>query len=133
MVDHATQTYVEGCWGGSGTYGGADPGWIRELLAEGRYFEDGTEEVDGKELIRIRHEAMPDELGEMVPPARSALLVDPETYLPIVDRHYDVDGGLVCERRVEYLPRTPENLALVGMPAVPEGYRLVPPASDDRC
>ncbi|MGH9262689.1 MAG: hypothetical protein ACRD08_22770, partial [Acidimicrobiales bacterium] len=87
-ISHLDRTYNEGCWPMSGLPYGGDAEWIRQLLSEGRYVEDGTETVDGSELVRIL--IRNSDSGD--PSTRSVLLDDPETYLPVVDRHFDDDG-----------------------------------------
>jgi hypothetical protein len=121
-ISHLDRTYNEGCWPRSGLYGG-DADWVRQLLSEGRYVEDGTETVDGSELVRIL--IRDPDTGD--PSTRSVLLVDPETYLPVVDRHFDDEGKIELEVTFEYLPRSQENLALVTMPPVPDGYTQTAP------
>jgi hypothetical protein len=60
---------------------------------------------------------------------KSAIYVDPETYLPVRFRIYE-DGRLDVDRTTEYLPRTPDNVALAGLPPVPAGDSRVGPPVD---
>jgi hypothetical protein len=91
-----------------------EPGWgfIRFFLDTGDVVEDGHQEVDGRDLIRIRNED-----GSYV------VLVDPETYLPaqITERFL---GGEPTVTTYERLERTEENLALLS-PPVPDGFTVV--------
>jgi hypothetical protein len=60
------------------------------------------------------------------------MLVDPETHLPVRSRNVTLDGRIMSETTIEYLPRTPENIALAEMPPAPDGY--TPSAIvDDNC
>ena len=92
---------------------------------------DGSEVVDGTVLARVRVV----ETGEVV-------LVDPATSLAVRGTS---DPGTADEvtTTYEYLPRSPENLALVAPPAAPDEYAAVelgssqgeidaPPWDDDR-
>jgi hypothetical protein len=89
-------------------------------LAEGKLVEDGTEVVDGRELIRL-----------VQPPggADSVYLVDPETYRPVRLTSYP-GGEAEYTMTFEYLPRTPENLAVLS-PPVPEGFTRADVLPDD--
>jgi hypothetical protein len=127
-VSYCTQKYVEHRdTGGASTDMSFDG--IRQLrddVARGELVEDGTEVVDGRELIRL---IRPDvEAGEDI----ATMLVDPDTYLPVRARGTIRHGGLgeTFSQTYEFLPRTPENLALVS-PPVPEGFTQVDPAGGD--
>lgn len=97
---------------------------IAEDLARGWMREDGTEVVDGRELIRVV-------VADSGPysPADATWLVDPETYLPVqlvgdasdgTDAGPDIDQGYVTT--FEYLPRTPDNLAQLRAADPPAGF-----------
>jgi hypothetical protein len=110
---------------------------VGSSLSSGWLRLDGTEVVDGRELLRFVEdtEAMSADLGaglgesqETVTMAGSGdvTYVDPETNLPVLIRHGDRSTTTI-----EYLPRTPENLALL-VPPIPEGFtRVDAPATDD--
>ena len=121
-IDHVARTYVEGCRHSSGFKGEGDSEVIREELAEGHYFQDGTQVVDGEELIVIRIRSEENDRGEWVDSSRFALYVDPDTYLPRLQRFYEEDGDLEREETYEYLPRTPENIAKTLPPPAPADY-----------
>jgi len=132
-LDHVDHTVTDECTttpGGVITASGEEfAAVIHEQLAKGDYFEDGTETIDGQELIVIRFG--PDALGDTGRSGsdESAIYVDPETYLPVRFRIYE-DGRLDVDRTTEYLPRTPENVALAGLPPVPAGYSRIGPPVD---
>jgi hypothetical protein len=73
--------------------------WIIESLRNGSMQVDGTEVVDGRELIRM-HEV-----------SYKTLLVDPDTYRPVRAIGEGIDNNVTTT--IDYLPRTPENLALL--------------------
>jgi hypothetical protein len=91
----------------------------RDDIAAGRLVVDGTEVVDGRELIRLRQPADPEASGSV----EQTLYVDPDSYLP-VELRSDAGGPDENVVRFEYLPRTAANLALLS-PPVPEGYAEV--------
>jgi hypothetical protein len=139
---------------------------IGEWLDEGTLVEDGTETVDGRELIRLVEvpvDLRPPEPGDggdaftalepstvpaSAPPtteppttAPDAATLDPDTF-EFVEHIYLVDAETFRPVRVigypgdapdysdamyiattEYLPRTPENMALLS-PPVPDGFDL---------
>jgi hypothetical protein len=101
---------------------------VRDLLEDGWLVADGTEVVEGRELIALRFE-FPDDLSDadVQPPvirmSGPMLYVDPDTYLPVESR-FDGEGPGESAVRFEYLPRTEENLRLLS-PPVPEGYSEV--------
>jgi hypothetical protein len=126
-VDYCSQQYIEHRdTGGASTdieFDGIRQ--LRDALAAGRWVEDGTEVVDGRELIRlIRAEG---ESG-----AGDVMLVDPDSYLPIRLRGTIAHGGFgeTFSQTYEYLPRTPENLALL-RPPVPDGFTQVDQFTND--
>jgi hypothetical protein len=97
---------------------------VADGLRDGSMRTDGTEVVDGRELIRVI---------ERSDPGANVWYVDPSTYRPV--RHVyngELDpgagGGPVPPPHevttIEYLPRTPELLAQFS-PAVPEGFARV--------
>jgi hypothetical protein len=131
-VDYCMQQYVEHRdTGGAST--DLEAGGIRQLrdyVAAGELVEDGTEVVDGRELIRV---IRPDvEAGEDI----VIMLVDPDTFLPVRARGTIRHGGRgeTYSQTYEFLPRTPENLALVS-PPIPDGFTQVDPGpvSEDHC
>jgi hypothetical protein len=101
---------------------------LREQVATGALHEDGTEIIDGRELVRL---VPPDEApaGDPAdtgrPPAMDRGVnvhwVEPDTYRPIKRLWY---GGTPNEatETYTYLPRTPQNLALLE-PHIPDGYQ----------
>jgi hypothetical protein len=145
-------------------------------LAEGTLVEDGTETVDGRDLIRLvqvpadllRPEPRPDgsmavDLSEAPvpgaattepPPTTSTTtevdpsrldpdtfeytehiyLVDAETFRPVRVIGYPGEAADYSDASyiatIEYLPRTPENLAKLVAP-VPAGFQLVPDLRGD--
>lgn len=106
-VNHCRQEYAE-----TSTPLIRQPGWgyLRLYLETGDIVVDGTEEHDGRELIRLRNED-----------SSYVYLVDPETYLPVQETKASLDGEAPDVTTYERLPRTPENLALL-TPPVPEGF-----------
>jgi hypothetical protein len=76
---------------------------------DGSLVADGTETVDGRELERYR------DVGN-----DGVLWLDPETH-DVVRRHYSAGSDLEQSETLEYLARTPENLAAL-VPEVPPGY-----------
>lgn len=129
-IDHVRRTYTDGCWHIGGFYGSGEEfaEMVRDELDEGHYFEDGTEVIDGEELIVVRIRSEVNDRGEWVGSSRSALYVDPNTYLPRLDRFYDENGNLERQVTFGYLPRTAENIAKTLPPPAPAGYAEVPNA-----
>jgi hypothetical protein len=84
---------------------------IRELLASGRALEDGYEQIDGRDALRIVQRADSKEgRGEVV------YLVDAKTGVPMEVR--DMNQGYTAHYEVyEKLPGTPENLKLLDLKA----------------
>jgi hypothetical protein len=85
-------------------------------LDHGSYRVDGTEQVDGREMIRV------------VEGSTSAItyLVDPDTHLPVMMRAEVGEGNdRAFTQTYEYLPRTPENLAQLQAADPPEGFQQV--------
>jgi hypothetical protein len=132
-IDHVHHTFSDNCVGENGIIGSGEDvaAMISRELAKGHYFQDGTEVVDGEELLVVRIRSGIGESGEWESSSRSALYVDPDTHLPVGQRIYDEDGRLTHDETVEYLPRTPENLALTTAPPVPAGYTRVGRPIDD--
>jgi hypothetical protein len=131
IVDHCARTFQDG-WGmRSGTVLDSVGG----DMGNGIWVADGTEVVDGRELIRLRTWAEPDmpppdpDTGRWERPTpdewdpTSATYLDPETLLPVMSRHHI---GEPDETRVTYtmLPRDEANLAEV-LVTVPPGYTEV--------
>ena len=79
-----------------------------------RWF-DGTEVVDGQELVRV---------VEAEPTSDVVRYVDPDSYRPV--RAVGGDEGHDYVTTIEYLPRTPELLAAF-TPVIPEGFAEVDP------
>jgi hypothetical protein len=106
IVDHCRRTY-------SKTTGplvrDTGLGYIAAFLGTGDISLDGSADVGGRRLIRLRNRA-----GTFV------FLVDPDSYLPV---RIDMGGSVTT---YEHLPRTPQNLALL-TPPVPPGFVEVPP------
>jgi hypothetical protein len=124
VVDYCSQQYVEhrDTGGASTDLGFPDGQSLREAIDEGRWVEDGTEAVDGRDLIRlIRAEG---ESG-----AGDVLLVDPDSYLPVRMRG-TMQSGESFSQTYEYVPRTSESLALL-RPPVPAGFSQADPLSGD--
>jgi len=86
-------------------------GYVDLFLQTGDFVVDGIRTVDGRDLIRVHSRN----------PGGAEALIDPDTWLP-VQTSLDVGGATVT--RYEYLPRTPENLALL-TPRVPAGFTAV--------
>jgi hypothetical protein len=88
---------------------------VGEDLAAGKLVEDGTEIVDGRELIRLRTAG--DALGHVY-------FVEPDTYRPVLIHGYpdDLDVPLYV-MTFDYLARTPDNLALFVAP-IPGGFTV---------
>ena len=108
--------------GGSST--DIDPdalGMLRDDVAAGRLVEDGTEVVEGRELIRLAG-------IEGTATAGHVVLVDPDTYLPV--RARGTLDGRTYRQTYEYLPRTPDTLALL-VPPIPEGFIRVDPLTGE--
>jgi hypothetical protein len=83
---------------------------IRRLLASGRAVEDGHEQIDGRDALRIVEKPAPEEGVH----SENVYLVDAETSEPIEIRTADSTVHFVI---YEKLPGTPENLALVDLKA----------------
>jgi hypothetical protein len=113
-VDHCRRVYVDAT---SVLVRGPGWGYLRMYLETGDIVEDGTEEVDGRDLLRL-----PNRAGTIV------FLVDPETYLPLRLTETGPNGETSIST-YERLPRSPENLALLA-PPVPEGFTPAEPAPD---
>ncbi len=132
IVDHCARTFTPG-WGMSTS---TTLQSIGSDMERGIWAVDGTEVVDGRELIRLRtwtdaDMPSPDpDTGQWTRPTpadwnpRLAVYLDPETLLPVLSRR---GIGEPDESRVEYtfLPRTEANLAETFV-TVPEGYEVLP-------
>jgi hypothetical protein len=117
-VDYCTETYYESWRPWTRINSDSSPRAIAERLAAGQLARDGTETVDGRELIRLHDVAtaeLPDDFA-----IDQFYLVDPETYRP-VQAYGDRGGPEEFTLTFEYLPRTPENLALLAV-EVPDGF-----------
>lgn len=138
-VDHCFATYAdveEPVLPG----GGGPAARTRDGLADGSMVIDGTELVEGRELIRVVAGPQPPTATGSSPPGEgtstvpvvppptpdggpttvapddTVTYVDPDTYRPVMV----VDPGMYTQR-LDYLPRTPQNLARL-VPPVPEGF-----------
>jgi len=123
VVDFCARQYVDHIdTGGAST--DVDPdalGTLRDDVAAGRLVEDGTEVVEGRELIRLAG-------IEGTATAGHVVLVDPDTYLPV--RARGTLDGRTYRQTYEYLPRTPDTLALL-VPPIPEGFIRVDPLTGE--
>jgi hypothetical protein len=153
QVDYCFSEYTE--YDQTAIPGHIEADRIGEWLDEGMLVEDGTETIDGRELIRLVEvpaDLLPHERGAPMPgettvpteppttvdPAsldpdtfeytEHIYLVDAETFRPVRIIGYPgeapdySDASYVAT--IEYLPRTPENMALLSAPA-PDGFELV--------
>ena len=95
---------------------------LREAIRAGRAYDEGRIKLRGRTVQRIRWECPPDEPCASRP---SYTYVDPETYFPVQDvivggfrsgtgERFDI---VVRYPEFEYLPRTPETLALTDIRA----------------
>jgi hypothetical protein len=131
FVDYCRQQYAEDPEATSGLPGEmADeqtPQEVRDDLAAGELVEDGTEIVNGRELIRLVGEP---EYVDDPPPSvagERVVLVDPATSRPVMERMTTSGinpSPITATWIFDYLPRTPANLALIVTPA-PEGFTRV--------
>lgn len=103
-------------------------GWYQQQIEVGNYLPDGTEVIDGVELLRFVEPALEvcetdPELEEVCAATGNAedhvVWMDPESMRPV-----QAGSGSRTTSTFTYLPRTPENLALVEV-VVPEGYERV--------
>jgi hypothetical protein len=97
-------------------------GWtttIRQQIDAGELVADGTQMFEGRELLKFQ-EVIPDE-PELTDLAW--VLVDPETYRPVHRVGYP-GSDTEYTMTIEFLPRTPENLAQLEAP-VPAGFTEV--------
>ena len=97
---------------------------LRNAIGVGRAHDEGSTELDGRTVRRIRVDPPPscDDSSPLCPRRPTYVYVDPETYYPVAK-----DGpGFVNSRTVhmkirylefEYLPRTTENLELTDIRA----------------
>jgi hypothetical protein len=114
MVDYCFEEYVESEQQALPARNEAE--FVGEQLADGKLIEDGTEVIDGRELIKLR---TPGDYAE------HTYYVDPDTYRPVQLHGYPDDAGVPgYVMTFEYLPRTPENLALLVAP-LPGGFSQV--------
>jgi hypothetical protein len=121
-VDHCLRQYADGTEPGLPARNQAQ--WIRDSLAQGRLVEDGTETVDGRELIRLRQVPPEDDgMNYTGPTEDTVVLVDPDTYRPVSLRSYPGSSAEYVQS-FEYLPRTEQNLARLS-PPVPDGFTRV--------
>jgi hypothetical protein len=131
-VNHCRRTVIRG----SDFLGGTILGWLGSDMERGIWASDGTEVIDGRELIRLRTWAEADmpapdpETDSWEPPTArewdltQATYLDPETLMPVLTR-YRI--GAEDESRVDYtiFPRDEESLANV-LVTVPDGYTELP-------
>jgi hypothetical protein len=154
QVDHCFAEYRE--YDQTAIPGRNEAEQIGEQLANGGLVEDGTEVMDGRELIRLvevppppgPRQGRPAPTGSPTtdPPATTTpdpdtfefvehiYLVDAETFRPVHIIGYPGDAADYSDAMyvatIDYLPRTPENLALLAAPA-PDGFDLVPDLRGD--
>jgi hypothetical protein len=119
-VDYCFDEYTEGA-AALPVGPGSATRWVQNYLERGWLVEDGTEVVDGRELIRLRE--VPDEEYGTPGQEPGYVLVDPETYRPVLNVGYPGSDDEYTQR-FEYLPRSPENLARLVAP-VPDGFARV--------
>lgn len=130
FVDHCLRKYAD--TQDPNLYLGPETDALVQSLVEGSANVDGTEVVDGRELIRVvmTFELPPDLTvpGEVTVTTPEFVYVDPATSLPV--SWAGPDGS---RTEVEFLPRTAENLAFL-VPPVPDGFTQVetPPLDDER-
>lgn len=97
---------------------------IRRARADGRAHNEGVTEIDGRAVVRYRLDCV-----RTPCPSPSYVYINPETYLPVKVEEFGNTRIVLDEKRVlifnsverwltiEYLPRTPENLALTDIRA----------------
>jgi hypothetical protein len=145
-VDYCFSEYAEGVQPPLPIGTGSGTEWVQNALERGWWTEDGTQVVDGRELLRFREmlsdvnanppagpdgdqettttEPQPSVTGaEQEDEVLAIALIDPETYRPVMYTGYPGSDAEYAQT-YEYLPRTPENLARLVAP-VPEGFSLV--------
>ena len=92
---------------------------LREAIEEGRAHDEGTTQLGGRTVERIRLDPPPecDADGVCLPPAYA--YVDPATFYPVEIHNPEFRGVRSVMRFLtfEYLPRTPANLALTDIRA----------------
>jgi hypothetical protein len=88
------------------------------VFDDGSLIADGTEVVDGRELLRYRDDAND-----------GVVWLDPDTR-EIVRRRFSAGTDAEQAEVYEYLARTPENLAVL-VPEVPPGFTTPPTADAD--
>ena len=105
---------------------------IADELANGTYTLVGTDTIDGRKLLQIRRSLpkpdfsrFPRPLPKSVHlnanfPTELDMWIDPSTYLPAQEEARNADG-VVSHSDMEWLPRTPENLAKLDL-VVPTGF-----------
>jgi hypothetical protein len=107
VIDHCTKEYTveeEPAFVAGGQNLAA---WIIESLRNGSMQVDGTEVVDGRELIRMNEVSY------------QAFLGDPDTYRPVRAIGEGIDNNVTTT--IDYLPRTRENLALLRI-VIPDDF-----------
>ena len=92
-----------------------DAAEVRAALESGHLYVIGEEQVDGKDTIH---------LGTGLPHGLTDIWVDASTYLPFRDVISKPPSRVVNE--YSFLPRTPENLALLDL-EIPDGFTYVDP------
>lgn len=140
--DYCAKTYTEVDALIDGAPNASFTDFVQTGLDTGTLVPDGTEVVDGKELIRLVEKPLPssesvigdvveivDDDGTTRTSIRSfedaepgVVWVDPETYRPVKYR----DPALGSDKFYEYFERTPEKLAEMS-PPVPAGFTHVDP------
>jgi hypothetical protein len=99
VIDHCSKEYTVEEEPAFVAGGQSLAAWIIESLRNESVQVDGTEVVDGRELIRV-HEV-----------SYQTFLVDPDTYRPV--RAVGEGSNNNATTTIDYLPRTRENLGLL--------------------
>jgi hypothetical protein len=121
-VDYCFAEYLETDWTPPARPNNGTPDWhedVRGAVDGGVLIPDGTEVVDGRELLRYR-----------APSYEGVTWADPNTYAPVKVHNY-VGSDAEYTQTYQYLPRTQENLALLE-PVVPPGFTRVDQLRGDR-
>jgi len=105
---------------------GIEPGFLpdpahglREAIDYGLAHDEGTTQLRGRTVERIRLDPPPDCDADQVCRPPTYLYVDPETFYPVEIHNPEFRGVSSVTRFLtfEYLPRTPANLALTDIRA----------------
>jgi hypothetical protein len=92
---------------------------LRDAIDHGLAHDEGTTQLRGRTVERIRFDPPPDCDADQVCWPSTYLYVDPETFYPVEVHNPEYRGVSWVTRYLtfEYLPRTPENLALTDIRA----------------